>query len=136
MPQQWTSVLDGMAELSGGVGAMLFAHTPSSMQLVCSASVRAFCDDWLSSRWLEHNERGRRLIPIREPRFLTDLDAFTHDELQREPMYAEFLRPWGLGWCVGTSIRSPLSDTLVFSVEREYRKGPVERSQVAALDLL
>lgn len=136
VPQQWTSVLDGMAQISGGVGTLLFADTPSNMQLICSPSIRDFCDYWVSSRWLEDNTRGQRLIPIREPRFLTDLDGFSPKELDSEPFYTEFLRSFGLGWCVGTAIRSPVGDTLVFSIEREHRKGPVEHHRVEALDSL
>lgn len=134
VPQHWTAVLDGMAQMSGGVGTLLFADTRSNMQLICSPSIQDFCDQWVNSRWLEHNTRGQRLIPIREPRFLTDLDGFSPEELDREPFYTEFLRSWGLGWCVGTAIRSPPGDTLVFSVEREHHKGPVERHQAEALD--
>jgi DNA-binding CsgD family transcriptional regulator len=136
VPERWISVLDAMAQISDGVGAMLFAHMPASMQLVCSESLQTVCDDWLNGPWLESNGRGKRLIPIREPRFLTDLDAFRLEELDREPFYSEFLRPRGLGWCVGTAIHSPAGETLVFSVERENQKGPVGRSQVDALDSL
>jgi DNA-binding CsgD family transcriptional regulator len=136
LPQNWTAVLDGMAEISGGAGTLLFADTPSSMQLICSPSIRAFCDDWLSGPWVEQNARGQRLIPIREPRFLTDLDGFSAEEIEREPFYTQFLWPRGFGWCVGTAIRSPVGDTLVFSIERERKKGPVERSRVDALDVL
>jgi hypothetical protein len=67
---------------------------------------------WVNSEWLQRNDRGKRLIPIREPRFLTDLDAFTMEELDREPMYVEFFRPNGPGWCAGTTIRSPSADTV------------------------
>ena len=68
--------------------------------------------------------------------FLTDLDGFTHAELDRTPMYTEFLRPRGLGWCAGTTIRVPGGDTLVFSVEKAFDRGPVAASAVKVLDEL
>ena len=40
----------------------------------------------------------------------------------------------GFGWTVGTTIRSPTSETIVFSVQRQLRNGPVEREAVKTLD--
>jgi DNA-binding CsgD family transcriptional regulator len=136
VPEHWTSVLDGMAVIAEGEGTMLFATRPDATQWTCSPAIREVTETWIKSRWLADNGRGRRLVPIREPRFLTDLDAFTLEELDREPFYTDFLRPRGLGWCVGTTINSPSEDTLVFSIERAYHKGPVDRRKVPLLDTL
>lgn len=136
IPERWIRVLDGLAELSDGEGTLLFADSPGRVQWICSPTIRSFIEYWVSSKWLEHNVRGHRLIPIREPRFLTDLDGFTREELEREPYYTEFLRSYGLGWCVGTAIRSPSGDTLVFSVEKLHRKGPVPWQVTQRLDRL
>jgi DNA-binding CsgD family transcriptional regulator len=135
VPERWDRVLDSMAAISDGEGTMLFAHTPGSVQWIASAAIRDMTARWVGSEWAgPRNGRGARLIPIREPRFLTDLDAFTLEEIEREPFYAEFLRPLGLGWCVGTAIHAPSGDALVFSVEKRHSKGPVERGAVAMLD--
>lgn len=76
------------------------------------------------------------MVPIKEPRFLTDLDAFTREELEQEPYYTDFLRPQGLGWCVGTSVYSPAGDVLVVSIEKAHQKGPVPREIAEQLDHL
>lgn len=76
------------------------------------------------------------MVPIREARFLTDLDAFTREELEQEPYYTNFLRPHGLGWCVGTSVYSPAGDVLVVSIEKAHEKGPVPREVAEQLDHL
>jgi hypothetical protein len=36
---------------------------------------------------------------------LTDLDVFTPDELDLDPLFRDFLRPQGIGWVVGTRRR-------------------------------
>ncbi|MCW5687263.1 MAG: helix-turn-helix transcriptional regulator [Pseudolabrys sp.] len=136
VPEYWTDILDRMAEIAGGEGSMLFATRPGQYDWIASEAIRRFTAEWIESEWVAKNARGQRLIPIREPRFLCDLDAFTREELDREPYYTEFLRPRGLGWCVGTAIHSPSSDTLVFSVERRHDAGPVERAAVDKLDAL
>jgi DNA-binding CsgD family transcriptional regulator len=80
---------------------------------------------WANSSYFLNDPRGQRLVPRKDPRFLTDLDEFTLEELDRDPYYTAFLRPRGLGWVVGTAIHSTSGDTLVFSIEKAYAKGPV-----------
>lgn len=134
VPEGWIRVLDRMATISGAEGTLLFAASAERTRWMCSPAIHDAVTAWITDGWTERDGRGARLIPIREPRFLTDLDAFTRDELEAEPIYVDFLRRRGFGWCVGTSIRSPTSDTLVFTSERLYDKGPVERAAVDVLD--
>jgi DNA-binding CsgD family transcriptional regulator len=91
---------------------------------------------WVDGPFYQDNPRGQRLVPRREPRFLTDLDAFTPEEIERDAFYTSFLRSHGLGWCVGTAIHSPAGDTLVFSTEKAHAKGPVPREIAELLDPL
>ena len=58
------------------------------------------------------------------------------EEVDASDFYTELLRLRGLGWCVGTSIRSPAGDTLVFSIEKAHEKGPVPRNVAEQLDEL
>jgi DNA-binding CsgD family transcriptional regulator len=103
---------------------------------VASPGIRERIDRWTKSPFAERNGRSERLIPNIENRFLTDLDRFTREELEQEPFYTQILRPGGLGWCVGTSIRSPAGDTLVVSVEKAWANGPVPRAVAEQLDEL
>lgn len=134
LPEAWLRVLDRMAAISGAEGTVLFANGVERSHWMSSKAIEPMVVEWLTGPWLGKAERGLRLIPIREARFLTDLDAFTRQEIDADPFYSEFLRPRGLGWCVGTSIRSPAGDLLVFTSERKWRKGPVEREAIDRLD--
>lgn len=125
LPQKWQSILHQLAEISGGEGTLLFATSPGPPRWIASHAIESRILDWTRSKWFLNNPRGQRLVPIMEPRFLTDLDALTEAEMDESDYYTEFLRPRGLGWCVGTTIRSPAGDALVFSVEKAYDKGPV-----------
>jgi DNA-binding CsgD family transcriptional regulator len=136
VPQTWHRVLDRMAEIADAEGTLLFAAAPGVPKWLASPAIHDRIDFWAKSRWGQKNSRGDRLVPIDEPRFLTDLDAFTIEELERDEYYTDLLRPMGLGWCVGTSIRSPAGDTLVFSVEKAWDKGPVPRAVAEQLDAL
>jgi DNA-binding CsgD family transcriptional regulator len=136
VPGMWVNILDRMAEISGGEGTLMFAEAERGSQLLCSDSIREVVRRWSSEGWVDNDERARRLIPRTEPRFLTDLDAFEMDELGNIPIYRDFFWKIGLGWTVGTTIRSPTSETIVFSVQRQLKHGPVEPEAVQKLDHL
>ncbi len=135
-PEAWERTLDRLAEICGAEGTFLFASDAERLQWACSPAIRPLIDKWFASDWTERNPRRARLISQRDPRFLTDLDGFTLEEIEREPFYQEFLKPLGFGWCAGTTIRTPAGDTLVFTAERLLHKGPVERSALDLLDQL
>jgi DNA-binding CsgD family transcriptional regulator len=134
VPERWPQVFDRLAEIADGEGAMLFAASPGIPRWMSSAKIRERIDRWTKSPSAQKNPRAERLIPNIEARFLTDLDRFTLEELENESFYTDILRPGGLGWCVGTSIRAPSGDMLVFSIEKAWAKGPVPRAIAEQLD--
>lgn len=136
VPENWQGVLDQLAEMADAEGTLLFAAGPGVPRWLSSQSIRATMIEWIQSKWFIDNPRGQRLVPINEPRFLTDLDGLTIEEIEASDFYTELLRPRGLGWCVGTSIRAPSGDTLVFSIEKAHSKGPVPRAVAERLDEL
>lgn len=142
VPEQWPRVLAALAALVDGMGAGLFS-VPANRQIdgareryVCTPSMEQVVADFAALGRPELNQRSPRAIGRRHPGFLTDHDVFTEDELGKDPFYVDFLRPRGLGWCAGSAIFVPGGDTLVVSIEREYKRGPVSAAEVALLDTL
>jgi DNA-binding CsgD family transcriptional regulator len=136
LPEKWQPVLDRLARMANAEGTLLFAAGPGVPRWLSSKAIESTIAEWTKSRWFVDNPRGQRLVPINEPRFLTDFDALTIEEMDASDYYTEFMRPRGLGWCVGTSIHSPSGDTLVFSIEKAHNKGPVPRTVAEKLDEL
>jgi DNA-binding CsgD family transcriptional regulator len=136
VPEQWPQVFDRLADMADAEGAMLFAVAPGAPRFISSARIHDRIDRWTKSPFAQRNPRSDRLIPPDEARFLTDLDKFTLDELENESFYTDVLRPSGLGWCAGTSVRAPSGDTLVLSVEKAWANGPVSRAVADQLDTL
>lgn len=136
IPDRWVDVLDRLAGLADAEGTFLFVAAPGEPRWLSSERIRSRIEAWVEGPFYRDNPRSERLALLREPRFLTDLDAFTMDELDREPLYTSFLRPNGLGWCAGTAIHSVAGDTLVFSIEKAHAKGPVPREVAEKLDPL
>ena len=89
-----------------------------------------------ASGLVERTERFARLLGARHSGFLVDYDIYTEEELVNDPTYRDWLRPRGLGWASGTTIPFPTGDTLAIVLEREYVRGPVERSAIQKLDEL
>ncbi len=86
-----------------------------------SGRVRGVCSRRLGS----DQSTPARLGALGSVGFVQDLDSFTLEELDNEPVYRDFLRKRGLGWATGTVVDPPSSDPIIFSFERAYAKGPV-----------
>ncbi|MGH6834477.1 MAG: helix-turn-helix transcriptional regulator [Methylocella sp.] len=67
---------------------------------------------------------------------MTELDLFTPDELDREPIYRDMWRPRGAGWMVATAMPIPTGEKVSFVLTRRTERGPVERAVVQELDEL
>jgi PAS domain-containing protein len=78
----------------------------------------------------------RACSPARHAGFVTDLDVFTRDELDLEPIYRDMWRPRGAGWGAMTAIPIPTGENVSFVVVRLTERGPVERAVVQKLDEL
>ena len=140
VPELWVKVLDELAEVGGGEGGQLFTATANRGRYdiarhICSPAISSVAAQWVQPHWRDLNIRDR-LLATRELRFVTDLDVFTVEELDCSPFYVNFLRPSGLGWVAKTAIHSASDDTIVFTVERAHRNGPVEPERIAELDKL
>jgi hypothetical protein len=75
-----------------------------------------------------------RTLAARHAGFLTDLDLFTPDELDREPLIRNFFRPQSIGWYVGKTIPIPTGENVAYVLTRRTERGPFERAIVQKLD--
>jgi DNA-binding CsgD family transcriptional regulator len=132
-PTRWREFLDQISVAAGGEGAVLVAFGTETERSIASRSLVPVINDWLA---LGSGQYTRRPRYSGRPRFLTDLDLFSKEELDKDAVYVDFLRPRGLGWSVGTSIQMASGDTLILTVQRAYAKGPVEGAVVQQLDAL
>jgi DNA-binding CsgD family transcriptional regulator len=137
VPELWTGVIDELAAIAECAGTIFLAVDPSqSIRWIASESQLEFITAFERDGWMARNSRAKRLAPKRYPGFVTDLDLFTPEEMDRDPFYTDCLRRYGGGWGTGTLIPAPTRDTLIFSIERGFELGPVSREAVAKLDRL
>lgn len=136
IPEKWPDVLDRMATMAGGVGTILFGASAGNTRWISSEATRTMMERFVADGWMSRNTRAARLLNHNHPGFITDLDVYTHEELDRDAVYTEALRPAGVGWGAATAIPTPGDDLLVFSIERAFDKGPVEQERIAPLNAI
>jgi DNA-binding CsgD family transcriptional regulator len=134
IPELWPALLDQLSELTDAWGGMLFTATPEATRWVASPQTTDFFAQFLGAGWMAKNPLVERGVRRDHAGFLTDLDLFTHDELDAEPMY-DYMRRIGGGWHLGTAIAVPNGDTLVVNIERRHTQGAFLREQAEQLDL-
>lgn len=137
VPEKWASVLDEITGISGAAGGVFFGVSTVTTSWIASSGLKDDMAEFVSSGWAAKNTRmeiGLRKGKHYLPRFITEADYYTPDELAREAIYHEFFYPKGLGHSAGTIAILPHEDLLCFSFERG--RDPFDRRQLATLDTL
>ncbi len=136
IPEAWPAVLESLAGLADARGGVLLVERDLNVRGTSSAAMTEIVDTFLSGNFFARTERARRAYAAQIQGFTREQDFFVEEELEEDPLYRELLRPAGLGWCAATVIAVPTGDTIIFSAERDYAKGPVSDAVIAQLDPL
>lgn len=136
LPEFWPAVLSQLSTAADGAGGLLFTANLERMRWTASSDIYDLFDKFIRDGWAAINPRPARMGALNHAGFVRDSDCFTTEELEREPVYQEFLRKHGLGWATGTMVSVPTGDSIIFSFERQFEKGPVSDSVVERFDRL
>ncbi len=135
--ETWPNVLQYLTERYDCTGSVLFAFGASgSHSWIASPALRPMLDEFIRDGWAEINQKPHRIAKLNYAGFINDLDVFTPEEIENDRVYKEFYPSRDLGWAAGTLINVPSGDTLIFSLERAFRKGPFEDTELLELDAL
>ncbi len=135
VPELWAGVLDDLAQSVDSHGGLLFSAN-KQLNWTASDSVRPVFEQYVEQGWFQKCPRRVCVMTKEEPSFFTEQDFWSEDEIDENPIYRDFFRPHGLGWSASTGIALPTDDNIVFSVERRYEQGPVERDKVERLNTM
>ncbi|UGX99723.1 helix-turn-helix transcriptional regulator [Bradyrhizobium quebecense] len=137
IPELWPNLLHQVGAIARARGIVLLTAAPHDVRWVASPDMHDDTVAYVEGGWHERNGRLPRLLAANHAGFLRDIDVFdTPEEVQQDFQIREFFRPRGLGWGAGTAIPVPSGDVLIYSVEREYQHGPIEREAIEQLDAL
>jgi DNA-binding CsgD family transcriptional regulator len=114
---------------------VLFAAHSRVLNWTASANLAETFKVYVEDGWLRRCRRAC-WIAHTHPGFLVEHDIWKQEELESNPIYRDFLMPRGLGWSAGMALPMPTGDNIVFSLERDFAKGPVERERIGILDRL
>ena len=136
VPELWPGVLDELAELTGSRGGLLFSARDRVLKWTSSANLNDIFESYVEDGWFPRCPRRVCLFAKSMPAFFVEHDFWTADQLDNHPIYRDFFRPHGLGWSAGTGLQMPTGDHIVFSIERDHDRGPIERERVELLNEL
>ncbi len=135
IPEFWPGVLDALAPLAECDGGFVFivdAH--QNVRIASSERFVPLTSAFVNEGWVPRNIRAPRVAAMNYAGFVVDLDIVSVEETRSDPFYTEFLQVHGAGWGAGTVIPVPNGDLIVFDLERDYSRGPVDRSRLPLLD--
>ncbi|MGZ3298156.1 MAG: helix-turn-helix transcriptional regulator [Asticcacaulis sp.] len=136
VPDLWPGVLDELARIADAQGGLLFSVRERTLNWTASVTLEDIFHAYVADGWFKRCSRQICLFGSAQPAFLVEHDFWTEDELDANPIYRDFFRPRGLGWSAGTGLPMPTRDNIVFSVERAYSRGPIEKEFVSRLNEL
>lgn len=136
VPEKWPAVLDEMSVAVDGAGGVLLTANVHHVVGITSPNLTSIFEEFVRDGWAEKNPRPVRLAAVNHPGFVSEYDLFTDEELDSDPVYRDFYRRRGLGWGTGTMVETPSGDSIIFSFERAYSKGPVPAGTVKQFDQL
>ncbi len=136
VPEQWPGVLDDLARLVNASGGLLFAVRDKVLNWTASSNLNGVFQSYVNDGWFARCDRRVCLFSRNAPTFLVEHDFWTTPQIDANPIYRDFFRPHGLGWSAGTGLMMPTGDNIVFSVERAFEAGPIQKEQVDLLNEL
>ncbi|MCU4182501.1 helix-turn-helix transcriptional regulator [Bosea sp. BH3] len=134
VPEMWPAAIERMSRIGGCTGGLLFAHSELGTNWITSKEFEPAFARFMEQGWMNRNSRMAGLLAHGGTGFVTDHDLFTDEEMDKDEMYTDFLRPEGYGWGTATHIRASSGDNIVFTLERRFELGPVPRHAVEVLD--
>jgi DNA-binding CsgD family transcriptional regulator len=136
VPELWPGVLDELGRIAEAPGGSLFITKAEVQYWTASAGIRERAGRMVNEGWFWRGQIAARGLALHHAGWLADLDFMTPDELDQEPIYRDFWRPQGAGWCVATAVPIPTGERVLFVLTRWTERGPVEREVVQKLDEL
>jgi DNA-binding CsgD family transcriptional regulator len=136
VPELWPGVLDELGRIAEAPGGSLFITSAKVQYWTASPDIRERAGRMVNEGWFWRGQLVSRAVAARHAGFLTEVDLFTPEELDQEPIYRDFWRPQGVGWAVGTVVPIPTGENVIFVLTRRTERGSVERAFVQTLDEL
>jgi DNA-binding CsgD family transcriptional regulator len=136
----WKTVCDLLSQHAGAVGSVLVSSKAEQrpFSTIYSDRLGLLMEEYIADGWYLRDARniGVRRAGLQGSFFsngyVTDLQLFGSDELEREPFYADLLRRHGLKWYCGFRIGDN-RDWTVLSINRSLRDEGFSTSEIKSI---
>jgi len=136
VPELWPDVLERMNDIAGLAASVSFGIRGADVHWVCTDNFVSTTNTYISRGYLGNDQRTVRLVGANHAGFLRDLDVFTLQEWEADPIRRDLFVPMGFGWGIATWIPVPTGDMLIVHGERHLDAGPPDDETVRRLDAL
>lgn len=135
IPEYWPRVLEQIGNLADGDAASLIAFgQDGGLRYVTTKSYEAAFTDYATNGASLPNIRPQRALERMPMAFAHDLEVCSQAELDADPVYVRFARPYGFSWTAGTVVPVPSGDLIVYDIAKSTKKGPFTRAAMERLD--
>ena len=134
--ERWPALLQRITDLVEAHGTILFVARQAALKFFASPEIEPLIPHYFDRGYQFRDERTKRLFDYNHAGFVQDLDVFTPEEWDADPIRREMWSPNGLGWGVATHLPMPTGESIIIHAERAAVRGPVERPFIEALDRL
>jgi len=132
----WPGVLHEVGRIAGAGASLFVTNEEDVTSWTASKAVHDVTAKFVKEGWFWRGQVVARLFGAHHSGFLTELDLFTLEELDAEPIFRDMWRPHGGGWAVATAVPIPTGENVSFVLVRQTERGPAERTVVQRLDEL
>lgn len=133
-PELWPEVLDRLSALIDGKRGSLAVFGSGAALWTASTNFDRVAARIIDEGWTQRGRFSERVFGRRHAGFISDLDVFTMEELQEEPLYRDVYRPHGFGWSAGAVFHLTTGEKALLGLYRLFDRGPVEADHLRLLD--
>lgn len=137
IPERWADVCEAIsARVDSFSASVVTLDAHHTYRWISSPQVHDLMVNFSRSPLRFENVRPRLHLQMAPFSFLRDVDAMTIEDLEKDPIYNEFMRPVGLGWSMGDVIQEPSGHLIIFDIIRQTDRGPFQPGHVETMNAL
>jgi DNA-binding CsgD family transcriptional regulator len=132
----WEAALSSLSCAADAHGAVLLRNRDHKLIAhVSTPDVAWAVSDFLAGR-TPPNSRQVRAVPSPDRGFRVDHDDYTPEQLARDPIYQDYLRPHGFFWHANAGLMRQDGDEIALSFKRREKTGHFERQDAQRFNVI
>lgn len=139
VPELWPKALAAVSASADAAGTALVCINERGVHMTTDAAMERAGRRFVEEGWMARNSRGQAVIDrgfVGLPRFVTQEELLTPEQIATDPMINDLFRAEGLGYAAGFIVQLPHGDIVIVNAEQYTERGPMVGESLARLDSL